>query len=189
MNFLPRLLGLGLLAVLASLLLLTGCESTRNGVGETATPSKSSSMGSEANVISRPIAQLEGGKTTFKIPQATLAAAFIRQFGDGTVIDKIMVRKAPAEPDEPAVCFLVGLGLKDGNFRAMAVPLVLSPDGGTYYLNASAARYVITGVGCPACFFNFDQGGSIDGTTCSENSDGGTCNLNVLAGNSLLTSQ
>ncbi len=189
MNFLPRLLGLGLLAALASVLLLTSCESTRNGVGETAVPSKSSSTGGEANSMSRPIAQMEGDKVNFKTPQATLAAAFIRQFGDGTVIDKIMVRKAPGEPGEATVCFLVGLGLKDGNFRAMAVPLDLSPDGGTYYLSASAARYVISGVGCPACFFNFDRSGRIDGTTCSENSDGGTCDLSVVSGNSLFTNQ
>ena len=185
MNLLSRLLGLGLLACLAFLLALTGCETTRNGAGERAMPSKSSSTGGGPNVVGRPIAQLEDGKMVFKTPQATLATAFIRQFGDGTVVDKVMVRKAPAEPGEAAGCFLVGLGLKNGNFRAMALPLLLSPDGETYRLDASAARYVLSGVGCPACSFNFGQSGRIEGTTCAENSDGGTCNLQVLAGNSL----
>lgn len=192
MNLLPRLLGLGLLAVLVSLLVLTSCESVKRGAGETATPSKSSSTGGTAVASDgRAIAQLDSvGKVSFKTPQATLAAAFIRQFNDGTVIDKIIVRKAPpANPGEKTTCFLVGMGLKNGNFRAMALPLTLSSDGGTYYLPASAARYTLTGIGCPACYFSFDDGGSIVGSSCSENSGGSSCDLKVEPTNALFASR
>ena len=191
MNVLSRLLGLGLLAVLVSLLVLTSCESVRRGAGETAVPSKSSSTGGASASAGRPIAQLDSvGKVSFRTSQATLAAAFIRQFGDGTVIDKIIVRKAPpASPGEKTTCFLVGMGLKNGNFRAMALPLTPSPDGGTYYLSASAARYTLIGIGCPACYFNFDDGGSIVGSSCSEDSGGSSCDLKVEPSNALFASR
>ena len=192
MNLLSRLLGAGLLVALVLLLVLTSCESVRRGAGETAAPSKSSSTGgSSAEASGRAIAALDSaGKVSFKTSQATLATAFIRQFGDGTVIDRILVRKAPPlTPGEKTTCFLVGMGLKNGNFRAMALPLTPSPDGSTYYLSASAARYIISGIGCPACYFNFDDNGSIVGSTCSENSGGSSCDLKVVPSNALFATR
>ena len=192
MNLLSRLLGLGLLAVLATVLLLTSCESARRGQGETAVPSKSSSTGNDGADLTaaRPIAQFaDDGKVAYKTPQATLAAAFIRQFADGTVVDKIIVRRAPGAPGEKTTCFLVGMGLRNGNFRAMALPLAQGVDGDTYYLSPGAARYVLSGVGCPMCYFNFDDSGQITGTTCGENSNGSSCDLRIERSNTMFASR
>lgn len=194
MNWLSRLLGLGLLAALVLVLALTSCESVRRGQGENAAPSKSSSTNGGAGgepAGMRPIARFAGTKVTYQTPQATLAAALIREFNDGTVIDKIIVRKAPAAPGEKPACFLVGMGLKNGNFRAMALPLTLAQgaEGETYSLSPSAPRYVLAGVGCPACYFDFDDSGQIVGTSCSENSGGSSCDLRIERSNSLFPSR
>ena len=185
MNYLPRLLGLGLLTLLVAMLMMS-CESTKPGAGEFGTPTRVSEEAMKGPE-SREIVQLTNGKPEFITPQSDLAAAFIRQFSDGTVIDKIMVHKAPADAGDkgPASYYLVGMGLNNGSFRAMALPLVGS-GGGSYYLSPNAERYVITSTGCPRCFFNFENG-RIVGTTCAEASSGTTCDLKVESANDLLS--
>jgi hypothetical protein len=171
MHLLPRLLGFGLLGLLAGLLLFTSCETTRNH--ERSDPAR------EAQRIND-----EAGPPTFKTGQSVLAAAFIRQFGDGTVIDKVMVRPAPSAPKEPATYYLIGMGLRDGRFRAMALPLRNSGNG-ALLLSPNAERYVLTGSGCPTCFFNF-EGNHIIGSSCDDNSGGSSCTFQVLEENTLL---
>jgi hypothetical protein len=185
MNILPRLLGIGLLSVLVSLLLMA-CETSKRGSGEFGSPTK---MKGEiiAAPESRMIAQITDSATVFKTRQADLAAAFIRQFNDGTVIDKILVRKSPGTDKEAANYFLVGMGLRNGMFRAMALPLNSSGDN-TYYLSPNAQSYTITSVGCTSCFFNFENG-RIVGTTCDGNNGGGRCDLKVTDSNTLFVAR
>ena len=185
MKILPRILGLGLLGLLVGLLLIS-CEATKGGADEYGTPSRLLTS-TVAKPASQKIAQVTDSATVFKTPQSQLAAAFIQQFGDGTVIDKILVRKAPVGPQETPVVYLVGMGQLNGNFRAMAVPLTSGGDN-TYYLSATASRYVLTGVGCPACFFDFEDG-RIVGTTCAENASGSRCDLKTIASNDMFSSR
>ena len=96
------------------------------------------------------------------------------------------MRKAPAAPTEPVSYYLIGMGLRNGMFRAMALPLTTGGDN-TYYLSPNAACYTITGQGCPMCFFNFENG-RIVGTTCGEKVGGSTCDLKVDTNNSLFSS-
>lgn len=192
MRFLSRLLGLGLLSLLYALLTVS-CETSRRGTEEYIRPEQArtadgSPGGNErpSEVASHQIAQLgETGKMEYRTTQAELARAIIRQFGDGTVIDKVMVRKAPGKGDEAAGYFLVGMGLRNGMFRAMALPLQNGGDN-TFSLSSAAERYIISGVGCSACTFNF-EGTRIVGTTCSDNSGGSRCDLRVEPTNSLFT--
>ena len=118
-------------------------------------------------------------------PRSELARAFIRQFGDGTVVDKIQVRKAPGEAGAAVSYYLIGMGLRNGMFRAMALPLTGGGDN-TFYLRPTAERYTITGVGCPMCFFNFENG-RIVGTSCNERLGGSNCDLKVDNNNSLFS--
>lgn len=173
-----RLLGLGLLTLLAGLL-LAACETSRHGMGEATMPE----YNTKPTAPNKQIAQVSGDKIDFKTSQAELATAFIHQFGDGTVIDRVMVRKAPVGPNEPTVYYLVGMGLRNGMFRAMALPLLGGGDN-TVFLSPTANRYVITGVGCSSCFFNF-EGDRIVGTLCEGSPGGGRCDLRREAGNTL----
>lgn len=182
MKLFPRLLGLSLLSLLVGLLLLTSCETSKPGVGETAIPVElrtSSNKGTE----SRQIAQVTETGTTYKTPRAELASAFIEQFGDGTVIDRVLVQKAPADPQGPVNYFLVGMGLRDGMFRAMALPLNSGGDN-TYSLSGTAERYILTSVGCQTCYFNFENG-RIMGTSCSDGD--GRCSLRIVANNAMFS--
>lgn len=186
MRILPRLLGIGLLGLLAGLLLLTSCEATRNR--ESSDPTREAQRLTDEAAAraarSRQIAQVnEAGPPTFKMGRAVLAAAFIRQFGDGTVIDKVLVRPSPSAPKESTIYYLVGMGLHDGRFRAMALPL-RNTGNGALLLTPDAERYVLTGSGCPTCFFDF-EGNRIIGSSCGDNSGGNSCSFQILNENSL----
>jgi hypothetical protein len=195
MHLLPRLLGFGLLSLLAGLLLFTSCETSRRR--ESSDPTREAQrIADEATATSaataaatRQVAQVnEAGPPTFKTSETVLAQAFIRQFGDGTVIDKILVRPAPSAPKEPTVYYLVGMGLREGKFRAMALPLRNSGNG-ALLLTPNAERYVLTGSGCSSCYFTF-EGNQITGSSCADNSEGaGNCTLQVLAENTLFIRQ
>ncbi|GAB3573590.1 hypothetical protein GCM10027345_06540 [Hymenobacter daeguensis] len=158
------------------MLLAMSCESTKPGKSEFGSPHRI-----KGEVIAKPesrqIVHFTDSSTEFVTPRNELARAFIRKFNDGTVIDKILVRKAPAGPNDPVNYFLIGMGLRNGMFRAMALPLTGSGDN-TYYLRTNAECYTLTGTGCPACFFNFENG-RIVGTSCDDNSNGSTCDLKV----------
>jgi hypothetical protein len=119
------------------------------------------------------------------VPRDQLAKAFIRQFGDGTTIDKTMVRKVQGKPKDPPMYYLVGLGLRNGMFRGMALPLTKST-GSELYLSSNATRYIISGVDCPFCFFDFEHN-DIVGSTCEENSGGNRCDLRVEETNTLFS--
>jgi hypothetical protein len=178
MRILPRILGLGLLSLLLMLLSMA-CETTRRGAEEYPGISRSEAKDGElvdrpSEVLTRQIAQLSDlGKMEYTTSQSELARAFIRQFGDGTVIDKVMVRKAPGKGRDASGYFLVGMGLRNGMFRAMALPLQNGGDN-TFSLSSATERYIISGVGCSTCTFNF-EGPRIVGTTCSDNSGGSRC--------------
>jgi hypothetical protein len=181
MKYLPRLLGLGLLGLLLGLLLMS-CESTKPGTNEFGTPGRV-----RGPVVVKPesqqIVRFTDSTTEYKTSRIELTKAFIRQFADGTVIDKVQVRKAPAGPREPVTYYLIGMGLLNGKFRAMALPLASGGDN-SFYLRPSAERYTLTGVGCAACFFNFGNG-RIVGTSCDGGSGGGHCDLIVEPNNTL----
>jgi hypothetical protein len=181
MKYLPRLLGLGLLSLLLGLLLMS-CESTKPGNSEFGSPGRI-----KGAVVVKPesqhIVHFTDSTTEYVTSRVALTKAFIRQFADGTVVDKVQVRKAPAGPRESVTYYLIGMGLRNGKFRAMALPLASGGDN-SFYLRPSAERYTLTGEGCAACFFNFGNG-RIVGTSCDGGSSGGHCDLTVEPNNTL----
>ena len=185
MNFLPRILGLGLLCLLVVLLTMS-CESVKPATNEFGSPNRIKGE-AIAKPESRQIVHFTDSTAEYKTSRSDLAKAFIREFGDGTVIDKVQVRKAPVDGDSPVNYYLVGMGLRNGMFRAMALPLTSGGDN-TYYLRPGAERYILTSVGCAACFFNFENG-RIVGTTCSQNTGGSSCDLKVSVNNTLFAAQ
>ncbi|MFD2720756.1 hypothetical protein ACFST9_18690 [Hymenobacter monticola] len=185
MKFLPRLLGLGLLSLLVMLLAMS-CESTKTATNEFGSPNRI-----KGEVIAKPesrqIVHFTDTTTEYKTPRSEMARAFIRQFNDGTVVDKIQVRKAPGIEGAPVTYYLIGMGLRGGTFRAMALPLTSGGDN-TYYLRPAAERYTLTSVGCPACYFNFENG-RIVGTSCTESYPGSHCDLKVEPNNELFANK
>lgn len=165
---------------------LSACETSKKSIPEFTSPDKSDIGGRKQESISKVVASVgEKGMIKYLVPREQLALAFNRQFGDGTTIDKTMVRKVQGDPKDPASYYLVGLGLRNGMFRGMAVPLTLVSDK-ELSLRSNASRYIITGVGCTFCFFNFESN-DIVGTTCEENTGGSSCDLRVQEGNTLFS--
>lgn len=181
MKYIPRLLGLGLLGLLTALLVMA-CETTKPTTNEFGSPNRIKGEAIAAPE-SRQIVHFTDTSTEYMTPRSVLAQAFIRQFGDGTVVDKIQVRKAPVGPEDPVNYYLIGMGLRNGMFRAMALPLTSGGDN-SFYLRPNAERYTLTSVGCTTCFFNFENG-RIVGTSCDSNSGGSRCDLKVDNNNSL----
>src|SRR6476469_5335453 len=131
MNFLPRLLGLGLLSLLV-LLLAMSCESMKPSANEYGSPNRMVKGAAIPAPESRQIVHFTDSSTEYVTPRSELARAFIKQFNDGTVIDRILVRKAPTEGGSAANYYVIGMGLRNGMFRAMALPLNTGGDN-TYY--------------------------------------------------------
>ena len=169
---------------------LAACETTKRGFPEASSPSASDDTDSDAarrrkmEAINKQVGEVSEGKVRYIVPREQLASAFTRQFGDGTVIDKTMIRKVQETSKDKAVYYLVGIGLRNGMYRAMAIPLQSSTDN-SLYLSTGADRYIIAGVGCTFCFFSFEDN-EIVGTTCEENSGGSRCDLRVENDNTLL---
>ena len=187
MRALSRLFGLLLLGVLSGLVLLSSCETARTSKADDDVQQvKALSNAAGASLLgiagTRQVMRLDHqGEVQYKISQSAVAAALIRQLHDGTVIDQVQVRAAPGSDTRQPVYYLIGVGHRSGGFRAIALPLH-GTDDSTYYLIPTASRYVLTGVGCRTCYFDFEAG-HIIGTTCDDNAGGSSCSLQVLNAN------
>ncbi|GAA4382998.1 hypothetical protein GCM10023186_23810 [Hymenobacter koreensis] len=158
------------------------CETSKQGFPEVSNPTTDSeeSIG-RLDSPSHLVAEVSEGKVQYSVSREQLIKNFTRQFNDGTVVDKALVRKVQGNAKEKPVYYLVGLGLRNGRFRAMAMPLQLSTDN-SLYLTSAAERYVIESSGCQFCFFNF-EGSQIVGTSCEESGGGASCDLSVQQNN------
>ncbi|NVO85016.1 hypothetical protein [Hymenobacter terrestris] len=169
-------------ACLSAALLLGGlsaCETSKRGFPEVSSPTNDPDALNrrQMEATSKQIAQVVNDKVDYITPKQDLATRFTRQFGDGTSINKTIIRKVQETPKDKAVYYLVGLGLRDGMFRAMAIPLLTSSNN-SLYLSSNAPRYILTSVGCTFCYFNFESN-EIVGTSCEENTGGSRCDLTV----------
>jgi len=160
--------------------LLTACETSKHGFPEKGMPAEDADAAAaqrRRESVSRQIATINEGKVEYIVPRNQLATAFIRLFNDGTVVDKTSVQKVQESKKDKPVYYLVGIGLRNGMYRAMAIPLQSSTDN-SLYLSSSAERYILTSVGCTFCSFTFEKN-RIVGTTCEENTGGSRCDLIV----------
>ncbi|MCB2408732.1 hypothetical protein [Hymenobacter lucidus] len=185
MKFSPRSVLYAALLTLPVLGSLSSCETSKRGFPEVSSPSNDPDEANRRKLeaTSTQLARLNEGKVEYIMPRAQLATAFIREFNDGTVVDKTMIRKVQESAKDKPVYYLVGLGLRDGMFRSMAIPLITSTDQ-SLYLSSNSERYTITSVGCSFCYFSFEKN-QITGTTCGDDSGGSRCDMVVGPSNTL----
>ena len=122
---------------------------------------------------------------SFDVKPERLLQQFIREFGDGTVIDKVMVAPIQDGPRTKPTFYLVGMGQLNGQFRAMALALEQSNDDGGLYLLPTATRHLAEGSNCVMCYFRFSRG-KVTGAECSEESTGTVdrrCTFRTVPGN------
>lgn len=119
------------------------------------------------------------------VSREELLQPFIREFGDGTVVDKVMIRKVQETKNDKPAYYLVALGIRSGAFRSMALELDVASDN-ALYLSSSGSKHICqSGVGCTFCYFTF-SGNTITGCECESRAPGNNCSHKFSEKNSLL---
>lgn len=173
-----------LVYLLFFLLILSSACSTREFIQEEAETAPEDAE-AEIPYDGKLLAQVVFDTVDYIVPTTELMQPFIREFGDGTVVDKVMIRKVQeTEEDEPAY-YLVGLGMQNGAFRSMALELDLAADN-SLYLSSKGARHICkSSIGCGFCYFTF-SGNRITGCQCSSRAPGNNCEHRFSESNTLL---
>ena len=131
------------------------------------------------------LAQVVFDSIDYIVKRQELLQPFIREFGDGTVVDKVMIRKVQDKKDAAPAYYLVGLGMRNGAFRSMALELDVTSDN-SLYLSSKGAKHMCTAsAGCGFCYFTF-SGNKIVGCECDSRSPGNNCEHKVSETNHLL---
>ncbi|TXK49668.1 hypothetical protein FVR03_06135 [Pontibacter qinzhouensis] len=133
------------------------------------------------------LAQVVFDSVDYIVSPEQLLQPFIQEFGDGTVVDKVMIRKVQEDKGSKPAYYVVGIGLLNGAFRSMALPLDVASDN-SLYLSTQATKYICNGnTSCGFCFFTF-KGNEIVGCSCDTNqqADPNQCKQQVTEGNMLL---
>ncbi|MFD3003141.1 hypothetical protein ACFS7Z_22450 [Pontibacter toksunensis] len=121
----------------------------------------------------------------YVVSREELLQPFIREFGDGTVVDKVMIRKVQETKNDKPAYYLVALGIRSGSFRSMALELDLASDN-ALYLSSSGSKHICqSGVGCNFCYFTF-SGNRITGCECESRAPGNNCSHKFSERNTLL---
>ena len=169
------------------ILFLAGACSGREVISE------ESDLGMEEGLEEVPVAAYDGkllaqvifDTVEYIVPHQELMQPFIREFGDGTVIDKIMIRKVQETKEDKPAYYLVGLGIRNGAFRSMALALDLAADNSLYLSSKGAKHICQASAGCNFCFFTF-SGNEITGCECGSRATGNNCSHKFSEGNNLL---
>ncbi len=131
------------------------------------------------------LAQVVFDSVDYIVPRQELFQPFISEFGDGTVISQVVIRKVQENQEDEAAYYLVGVGMMNGNFRSMALMLDKSADN-SLYLSSKGEKHICQGsAGCNFCYFTF-LGNKITGCECDSRAAGVTCKHVVKQGNTLL---
>ncbi|MCC9134938.1 hypothetical protein ACFSKU_19435 [Pontibacter silvestris] len=131
------------------------------------------------------LAQVVFDSIDYIAPRQELLQPFIREFGDGTVVDKVMINKVQeSKEDEPAY-YLVGLGILNGAFKSMALELDVSSDNSLYLSSKGEKHICEAAIDCNFCYFTF-SGNKIIGCECSSREAGTNCRHTVSQTNNLL---
>ena len=132
------------------------------------------------------LAQVVFDSVDYIVDRKDLLQPFIKEFGDGTVVDKVMIRKVQETKKDKPGYYLVGLGIRNGAFRSMALQLDVTSDN-SLYLSSNSAKYICNaGPGCEFCYFTF-IGNRITGCDCSSRAAGNNCGYKTSESNELLT--
>ncbi len=131
------------------------------------------------------LAQVVFDSVDYIVPREELMQPFIREFGNGTVVDKVMIRKVQETKDDKPAYYLVGLGIRNGSFQSMALELDVSSDNSLYLSSKGAKHICQASHGCDFCYFTF-VGNKIVGCECSSRTPGTNCEHTVSQQNQLL---
>ncbi|PRY08921.1 hypothetical protein CLV24_12089 [Pontibacter ummariensis] len=177
-----------LLSSLLVLLLLSGCarreafnEDSQEMMVEDGAEGEPEIMTYDGKLL----AQVVEDSVIYIVSTQELIQPFIREFGDGTVVDKVMISKVQETEEDTAAYYLVGLGIRNGAFRSMAMELDVAARNALYLSSKAAKHMCLADIGCSFCYFTF-IGNKITGCECGTRSPGTNCVHKVADSNTLL---
>ncbi|MBB6611195.1 hypothetical protein H7F15_09115 [Pontibacter sp. Tf4] len=176
--------GARLLTVLAFVLLMTGACTRREAFPEESDEIAEADADSVA-YDGQLLAQVVFDSIDYIVPPLDLMQPFITEFGDGTVVDKVMIHKVQEAKQDKAGYYLVGMGIRNGSYRAMALQLDVASDN-SLYLSSKSKKFICGATaGCSFCFFTF-SGNQITGCECESRAAGSFCEQKFSDSNQLL---
>jgi hypothetical protein len=131
------------------------------------------------------LAQVVSDSVHYIVSKDALLQPFIKEFGDGTVVDKVMIKKVQEVPEDTASYYLVGLGLLNGAFRSMALELDVASNNSLYLSSRGSKHMCQAKMGCGFCYFTF-LGNKIVGCECRSRSAENNCIHKTAKTNGLL---
>lgn len=120
------------------------------------------------------LAQVVSGNVDYIVPKQELLQPFIREFGDGTVVNRVMIQKVQETKEDKPTYYLVGLGIRSGAFHSMALELDVAADNSLYLSSKGAKHTCQAAPGCDFCYFTFSAN-KITGCECSSRAPGNDC--------------
>jgi hypothetical protein len=168
----------GLLLVL---LLSTSCTRRESFPQESSEPLEAEAERYEGQLL----AQVIRDSITYIVPKQALQQPLTREFGDGTVVEKVMIRKVQEDKTDTAAYYLVGLGMRNGNFRSMALELDVTADNGLYLSSKSEKHICEASSGCDFCYFTY-VGNNVTGCECATRVPGYNCEHTMSPTNQVL---
>ena len=131
------------------------------------------------------LGQMIFDSVAYTVQPEEMLQPFIKEFDDGTVVDRAMIRKVQEGKNGKPGYYLVGIGQKSGVYRMMALELHVSGDNGLY-VSPQSRKFVTSSEGCDFCLFTFTNN-AIDGAECESNDDGGSgCTYATAEGNTFM---
>ena len=130
------------------------------------------------------LGQMVFDSITYAIQPEQMLQPFIDEFGDGTVVDHAQIRKIQATKKDKPYFYVVGIGMKNGNYRMMAIELHASEDN-NLYVATNGRKYISTSEDCDFCMFTYDKN-VITGAECQSRSADEPCTFKVEDHNSFM---
>ncbi|MCC9165743.1 hypothetical protein [Pontibacter harenae] len=173
------------LVLLLMLLWSSSCTRRESLPEESYNPASEERMPGEESYPGRLLAQVVFDSVDYIVPRQELLQPFISEFGDGTVVDKVMIRKVQETKDDKPGYYLVGMGIRNGAYRAMALELDVASDN-SLFLSSNSAKHICNAAsGCDFCYFTY-SGNKITGCECSTRAPGYNCQHKFSQTNGLL---
>ena len=120
----------------------------------------------------------------YVVPQEKMLQPFIDEFGDGTVVDHAQIRRVQATSKDKPYYYVVGIGVKNGDFRMMAIELYASSEN-ALYVTPQSRKYISTSEDCHFCMFTYDKN-VITGAECQSRDAEEPCTYVVEDHNSFM---
>ena len=130
------------------------------------------------------LGQMIFDSVAYAVQPEQMLQPFIDEFGDGTVVDHAQIRRIQATSKDKPYYYAVGIGMKNGDFRMMAIELYASSDN-SLYVTPQARKYISTSEDCDFCMFTYDKN-VITGAECQSRNAEEPCTFKVEDRNSFM---